>query len=987
MPGSINSIDNKTTDSSFFVEDTDNAATTSTLDMRKSRLGGIITNGDTIGNVRFMGFDGATYQVGARIYGVTDGTIGAGRMPTDLFFNTSPNLVSGDLLRMQIAAAGNVTIFAPDSGIGLTIGAGGEVISSGDLNIVSGNIFMANSDPGAAFGIYWMGGIPFMANWGTNNVFLGASAGNAALTFGTDNVGVGELALSDIKTGSRNVSVGSNAGLASSSTDDSVFVGYQAGTAVTTGPNNVAVGSQALQTCITNINNVAIGYQTLAACVSDNNTGLGVQALRFLTTGARNIGLGPAAAFALLTGNDNIAIGFQSGQNYTGAESNNIVISGSGVTGDANTIRIGTQGSGSRQQNLCYIAGITGVSVSNLALVSIDTVTGQLGSTSGGSSFLNALNGDTGTATPSSGTITIAGGVGITTSAASSTVTIDLDAPVSIANGGTNAISFTTTDGTIYFDGTSLVTTTTGSSGDVLTSNGIGVAPTYQAISASGAITTINGNSGSVTPTLGAVTISGGNNITSSGSGSTLTVNVSGTTDHALQLGNATNSLSSLVLGLAGQLLQSAGAGVDPAWTTSTYPSTNAQGDLIYGSALNTFSTLVKDTNATRYLANTGTTNNPKWDQVALSTGVTGVLPIANGGTNASSFVTTDGTVYYDGTSLVTTTTGTSGQVLTSNGVGLAPTYQAVSASGGITTINGNSGSVTPTLGVVTISGGNNITTSGSGSTLTVNVSGTTNHTVQIGNATNSLTSIATGSSGQLLQSAGSSADPAWTTSTYPATNAQGDLIYGSASNVFSTLAKDTNATRYLSNTGTTNNPAWAQIDLSNGVTGILPIANGGTFASSFTTTDGTVYYDGTRLVTTTTGSSGQVLTSNGIGLAPTYQAVGSSAFPWTVVTGATQAIAVNNGYIANNSGTCVMTLPATAAVGDLVRVTGINNATGWKIAQNSGQTIYFGDSPTTTGATGFLASSLTRDSVELVCVVANNDWNVLSAQGNIQVS
>lgn len=37
---------------------------------------------------------------------------------------------------------------------------------------------------------------------------------------------------------------------------------------------------------------------------------------------------------------------------------------------------------------------------------------------------------------------------------------------------------------------------------------------------------------------------------------------------------------------------------------------------------------------------------------------------------------------------------------------------------------------------------------------------------------------------------------------------AQGDLIYGSAPNVFSLLNKNTTATRYLSNTGTDNNPA-----------------------------------------------------------------------------------------------------------------------------------------------------------------------------------
>lgn len=55
---------------------------------------------------------------------------------------------------------------------------------------------------------------------------------------------------------------------------------------------------------------------------------------------------------------------------------------------------------------------------------------------------------------------------------------------------------------------------------------------------------------------------------------------------------------------------------------------------------------------------------------------------------------------------------------------------------------------------------------------------------------------------------------------------AQGDLWYGFATGVITALAKDANATRYLSNTGTTNNPAWAQIDLADGVTGDLPFAN-----------------------------------------------------------------------------------------------------------------------------------------------------------------
>jgi len=65
----------------------------------------------------------------------------------------------------------------------------------------------------------------------------------------------------------------------------------------------------------------------------------------------------------------------------------------------------------------------------------------------------------------------------------------------------------------------------------------------------------------------------------------------------------------------------------------------------------------------------------------------------------------------------------------------------------------------------------------------------------------------------------------------------QGDLIYASAINTLAQLAKNTNATRYISNTGASNAPAWAQVNLANGVSGNLPVSrlNSGTGASSST--------------------------------------------------------------------------------------------------------------------------------------------------------
>jgi len=133
-------------------------------------------------------------------------------------------------------------------------------------------------------------------------------------------------------------------------------------------------------------------------------------------------------------------------------------------------------------------------------------------------------------------------------------------------------------------------------------------------------------------------------------------------------------------------------------------------------------------------------------------------------------------------------------------------------------------------------------------------------------------------------------------------------------------------------------------------------------------------------------GSSGQVLTTDGAGAA-TWETAAGANLAWNVVTGNTQTIAVENGYVSNNSGQAVAyTLPAAATVGQVFEVNAID-ANGFTIAQNSGQSIIIGDQTTTTGVTGSLASTGIGDWIRFVCVVEDTTFIASVQQGNITVA
>ncbi len=73
--------------------------------------------------------------------------------------------------------------------------------------------------------------------------------------------------------------------------------------------------------------------------------------------------------------------------------------------------------------------------------------------------------------------------------------------------------------------------------------------------------------------------------------------------------------------------------------------------------------------------------------QVSLTAGVTGTLPIANGGTNSTATPTAGGAIYGTGTSLAATAAGISGQALVSNGSS-APTWGIPSSASSLITTN-----------------------------------------------------------------------------------------------------------------------------------------------------------------------------------------------------------------------------------------------------------------------------------------------------------
>lgn len=105
--------------------------------------------------------------------------------------------------------------------------------------------------------------------------------------------------------------------------------------------------------------------------------------------------------------------------------------------------------------------------------------------------------------------------------------------------------------------------------------------------------------------------------------------------------------------------------------------------------------------------------------------------------------------------------------------------------------------------------------------------------------------------------------------------------------------------------------------------------------------------------------------------------------FEWVVVT-SDENILPNRGYIVNGGAQITLTLPATFDAGQEIKIVGL--AGGWKVEQNAGQVIHFGNLSTTIGSMGELVSTHDKDCVSMVTAVQDTDLIVMSASGNIDV-
>lgn len=287
--------------------------------------------------------------------------------------------------------------------------------------------------------------------------------------------------------------------------------------------------------------------------------------------------------------------------------------------------------------------------------------------------------------------------------------------------------------------------------------------------------------------------------------------------------------------GTSGYAFVSGGASSAPSWSqisltsgvTGTLPAANGGtgiasytvGDLIYASGSTTLSKLA-DVAVGNVLLSGGVATAPSWGQVNLASMVTGTLPVANGGTGQSSALTQYGVVYGSSSSAMTTTAaGNTGEVLIGN-TGGAPTWSSsIPSTAGVTSFSAGSTGLTPATGTTgAVTLGGTLGTGYGGTGLTSFTSGGAVYATSTSALTTGTLPITAGGTGQTTASAAFNA-------LSPITST-GDLIIGNGANSATRLGIGTNGYVLTSN-GTTASwaalPSSGVVSISFGTTGLTP--------------------------------------------------------------------------------------------------------------------------------------------------------------------
>jgi len=367
-----------------------------------------------------------------------------------------------------------------------------------------------------------------------------------------------------------------------------------------------------------------------------------------------------------------------------------------------------------------------------------------------------------------------------------------------------------------------------------------------------------------------------------------------------------------------------------------------AVGDLLYA---NTTTTLAKlpDVATGNALISGGVNTAPLWGKIGLTTHVSGVLPIANGGTNTTATPTAYGVAYGTGTAYAFTAAGTTKQALLAN-TGAAPTWSTLTTGSSILYGDASGGFSNVTIGTGVSFVGGTLSATGSGGTVT-SVTGTS-PVNSSGGATPAIS---------LAAAYGDTLNPYGTkTANYVLA---GPTTGAAAVPTFRALvANDIPSLSYVTSVSFTGgiitvaNPTTTPALTVAGTSGGIPyFSSGTTWASSAALTQYGVVYGGgagATPVATAAGTTGQVLTAT-TGGAPTWAA------PATSGTVTSVSVVSANGF----AGT-VATATTTPAITLTTSITGVLKGNGTAISAATANTDYQGVSAPVTKTADFTVAA-----------------------------